>query len=259
MSPTRLFRRGAGAVTPTGSPTAGSPSTVSPISSTASPARSTRCTAARTDSAIGSGSSARYDTSSVELILIRRTATRAFPARSPRPASIVCSSPRRSRSNFRPVGSPDHRESDPALLFQSRRLARILDHELTLFADFYTPADAELIPTGEIRAVAGTPYDFRAPRTVRDPALTPYDTNFVASLSRTRMVWRRSQAPLAEERPDDDPVLHRAGRSVLWRREPELSGAGAGRQALRSACGPGARAAGFPGIRPIAAISAIAC
>jgi aldose 1-epimerase len=58
----------------------------------------------------------------------------------------------------------------------------ILDHELTLFADFYTPADDELIPTGEIRAVAGTPYDFRAPRTARNSALTPYDTNFVAAL-----------------------------------------------------------------------------
>ena len=60
----------------------------------------------------------------------------------------------------------------------------ILDHELTLFADFYTPADEELIPTGEIRAVAGTPYDFRTPRTVRNPTLTPYDTNFVAALER---------------------------------------------------------------------------
>ena len=40
----------------------------------------------------------------------------------------------------------------------------ILDHELTLFADFYTPADDELIPTGEIRSVAGTPYDFRVAR-----------------------------------------------------------------------------------------------
>ena len=39
-----------------------------------------------------------------------------------------------------------------------------------------------MIPTGEIRAVAGTPYDFRAPRTVRNSALTPYDTNFVAAL-----------------------------------------------------------------------------
>jgi aldose 1-epimerase len=52
-----------------------------------------------------------------------------------------------------------------------------------LFADFYTPTDEDLIPTGEIRAVAGTPYDFRTPRTVRDPSLTPYDTNFVASLA----------------------------------------------------------------------------
>jgi aldose 1-epimerase len=56
----------------------------------------------------------------------------------------------------------------------------ILDHEVTLFADFYTPADAELIPTGDIRAVAGTPYDFRNPRPVRNPTGTKYDTNFVA-------------------------------------------------------------------------------
>ncbi len=58
----------------------------------------------------------------------------------------------------------------------------ILDHEVTLFADFYTPADAELIPTGEIRAVAGTPYDFRAARPVRNASGTIYDTNFVAAL-----------------------------------------------------------------------------
>jgi aldose 1-epimerase len=57
----------------------------------------------------------------------------------------------------------------------------ILDHEVNLFADFYTPADAELIPTGEIRAVAGTPYDFRTARTVRNPTNTPYDINFVAA------------------------------------------------------------------------------
>jgi aldose 1-epimerase len=55
----------------------------------------------------------------------------------------------------------------------------ILDHQLTLFADFYTPTDADLIPTGEIRSVAGTPYDFRQARTVRNPGGTTYDTNFV--------------------------------------------------------------------------------
>ena len=42
------------------------------------------------------------------------------------------------------------------------------DHELTLVCDFYTPTDAELIPTGEIRAVAGTPFDFREARPIRN-------------------------------------------------------------------------------------------
>ncbi len=59
--------------------------------------------------------------------------------------------------------------------------ADILDHEVTLAADFYTPADADLIPTGEIRSVAGTPYDFRTARPVRNAAGTAYDTNFVAA------------------------------------------------------------------------------
>ncbi len=59
----------------------------------------------------------------------------------------------------------------------------ILDHEVTLDAEFYTPADAELIPTGEIRSVVGTPYDFRAARPVRNAAGTAYDTNFVAALA----------------------------------------------------------------------------
>jgi aldose 1-epimerase len=58
----------------------------------------------------------------------------------------------------------------------------ILDHEVTLNCDFYTPTDDELIPTGEIRAVAGTAYDFRNPRMVRNNSRTTYDTNFVAAL-----------------------------------------------------------------------------
>jgi aldose 1-epimerase len=37
----------------------------------------------------------------------------------------------------------------------------IIDHQLTLNADRYTPTNAELIPTGELAAVAGTPLDFR--------------------------------------------------------------------------------------------------
>jgi len=39
----------------------------------------------------------------------------------------------------------------------------ILQHRLTLNADRYTPVDGTLIPTGELAAVTGTPFDFRAP------------------------------------------------------------------------------------------------
>jgi aldose 1-epimerase len=39
----------------------------------------------------------------------------------------------------------------------------ILDHRLTLNADRFTPVDSGLIPTGELRSVKGTPFDFTAP------------------------------------------------------------------------------------------------
>jgi aldose 1-epimerase len=42
----------------------------------------------------------------------------------------------------------------------------VLGHVLTIHADRFTPVDATLIPTGELRAVAGTPLDFRAPRLI---------------------------------------------------------------------------------------------
>jgi aldose 1-epimerase len=61
-------------------------------------------------------------------------------------------------------------------------------HELTIAASRYTPVDQSLIPTGELRSVEGTPFDFRAPRTIgsamgaSDPQLVianGYDHNFV--------------------------------------------------------------------------------
>ena len=42
----------------------------------------------------------------------------------------------------------------------------ILDHELTLVADKLVPVDATLIPTGELTAVAGTPFDFLKPHKI---------------------------------------------------------------------------------------------
>jgi aldose 1-epimerase len=42
----------------------------------------------------------------------------------------------------------------------------ITGHELTIYADRFTPIDATLIPTGELRSVVGTPLDFRQPHTI---------------------------------------------------------------------------------------------
>jgi aldose 1-epimerase len=61
----------------------------------------------------------------------------------------------------------------------------ILDHVLTMAADHYTPVDDTLIPTGEIKAVKGTPMDFTSPVTIgsqlaRLPGNPPgFDHNFV--------------------------------------------------------------------------------
>lgn len=42
----------------------------------------------------------------------------------------------------------------------------ILDHRLTIEADSYLPVDATAIPLGAPQVVAGTPFDFRAPRSI---------------------------------------------------------------------------------------------
>ena len=55
----------------------------------------------------------------------------------------------------------------------------IVDHELTLHADSFTPVDGGLIPTGEIKSVTGTPMDFRNSRRIGSEV--EYDHNFVLS------------------------------------------------------------------------------
>ncbi len=58
----------------------------------------------------------------------------------------------------------------------------ILKHELTLHADSFTPVSDDLIPTGEIAPVAGTPMDFRQARAIGSQlglTASGYDHNFV--------------------------------------------------------------------------------
>jgi aldose 1-epimerase len=64
----------------------------------------------------------------------------------------------------------------------------ILDHVVTIKASAFTPVDSTLIPTGEIRPVEGTPFDFRTPHAIGERIINPdeqlvlgkgYDHNFV--------------------------------------------------------------------------------
>jgi aldose 1-epimerase len=66
----------------------------------------------------------------------------------------------------------------------------ILSHEAMINADRFTPVDETLIPTGELRPVAGTPFDFRTPMpigsriTATDEQIKfgkGYDHNFVVN------------------------------------------------------------------------------
>lgn len=61
-------------------------------------------------------------------------------------------------------------------------------HTLQIFADKFTPVDQGLIPTGELKDVAGTPFDFSEPKTIGKEIETEneqlkfgkgYDHNFV--------------------------------------------------------------------------------
>ncbi len=71
---------------------------------------------------------------------------------------------------------------------QGQGKGEVLGHVLKIDASRFTPADATQIPTGELKSVEGTPFDFRTPHAIGeridadDPQLRiggGYDNNFV--------------------------------------------------------------------------------
>jgi len=63
----------------------------------------------------------------------------------------------------------------------------VLDHRVMLNAGAYLPVDSELIPTGQVMPVDGTPFDFRQARPLRmeiEGEQLPYDQNFCLSSAR---------------------------------------------------------------------------
>lgn len=87
----------------------------------------------------------------------------------------------------------------------------ILDHQLTIKSDSYTPVTKTLIPTGEIRSVDNTPFDFRKPKAIGQDIehddeqihfASGFDHNYVLKGS---LNWLRRAASVSE--PDSGRVL----------------------------------------------------
>jgi len=70
----------------------------------------------------------------------------------------------------------------------------IMDEVVTIAADNYTPTDDTLIPTGEIKSVKGTPFDFTTPHTIGEridkiEKVGGYDLNYVLNSGGGKLVF----------------------------------------------------------------------
>jgi aldose 1-epimerase len=76
----------------------------------------------------------------------------------------------------------------------------IYDHRLMIDADRYTVVDANLIPTGELRPVEGTPMDFREPHNIGERINLVeggYDHNYVLNNDGSFALAARVEEPLS--------------------------------------------------------------
>ncbi|HTC00049.1 MAG TPA: aldose epimerase family protein [Ferruginibacter sp.] len=85
--------------------------------------------------------------------------------------------------------------------FNLNGTGNINNHTLTINADYYTPINKHLIPTGNIAAVKDTPFDFRQPKKIgehindNDPQLkygNGYDHNFVLNKKNSELALAAS-------------------------------------------------------------------
>jgi aldose 1-epimerase len=98
----------------------------------------------------------------------------------------------------------------------------VLGHELTIAAPRFTPVDATLIPTGELRDVRGTPFDFTAP--------APIGARIDADDEQLRRGQGYDHNWVLDREPGSDSLLlaarlrePRSGRAMeVWTTEPGI-------------------------------------
>ena len=130
----------------------------------------------------------------------------------------------------------------------------VLAHEVEIAAEAFLPTDASQIPTGDILPVAGTPFDFRAPRAIgahiREadprPAARPGLRPLLCARRRPRNAAVRGAGPRPRERPRCRNPYDAAGAAVLCRQPLDGSLAGRGGVAYRQSSGFAFEPQGFP-------------
>ena len=105
----------------------------------------------------------------------------------------------------------------------------IKDHLIKINAEKYTPVDSELIPTGEIADVAGTPFDFREPKTIRtemDNGRLPkgYDHNFLLGMTREMRTAAYAYEPTHGMQMDTDMPAMQFYVGIGLNQEPGKNG-----------------------------------
>lgn len=107
----------------------------------------------------------------------------------------------------------------------------IFDHIITIKASAYTPLNATKIPTGEIRPVKGTPFDFTVAHTIgykigetyENATFQGYDDNFVLDNKAkvNAMVYDPESGRVMEVITDQPGLQFYSGNSTMWKRSVE--------------------------------------
>ena len=100
----------------------------------------------------------------------------------------------------------------------------VLEHELTIFADAYLPADAAQIPLGDPQPVKGTHMDFTRPMSVGSriaQTKSGYDHCYVLRKEPGKAMSLAARVVDPDERPGDGGLHHAARRATLHRQRPE--------------------------------------
>ncbi|MGI6322403.1 MAG: aldose epimerase family protein [Bacteroidales bacterium] len=110
----------------------------------------------------------------------------------------------------------------------------IFDHEMILRASAFTPFNSTLIPTGEIRAVKGTPFDFTSAQTFgsrigdtyEGAVFSGYDHNYVLDNKEKvdAMVYDPVSGRILEMMTDQPAMQLFTGNGLMYKKPAETGG-----------------------------------